>query len=140
MVKRKALAVATGLAMAAALCATFACGGNPAGASATITEPAFTGTLGVGGSVSVPFNVTKTGVVTLNVTQFGPDTNPFGVGIGQLASSNGVVTCVTEATQTVTVNDPVSFGGIVAGTYCAVIYDIGYVTQNDTFSMTITHS
>jgi hypothetical protein len=138
MLKRKAITVATGLAAMAALCGALGCGSStPTSASATINEPPLTGTLGVSGEASIPFNVTKTGTVILDVTQFTPQNNiPLGVGLGQLTTSG----CLIEAQETVTVNDPVSFTGITAGSYCAAIYDIGYVTEDNTFTFTVTHS
>ncbi|HVC21505.1 MAG TPA: hypothetical protein VNE16_15635 [Vicinamibacterales bacterium] len=137
MVRSKAITAATCIAAVAALCAAFACGGTPTSASATINEPPFSGTLGIAGEAAVPFNVSKQGTVSITVTAFNPQsTIALGVGLGQLTTSG----CLLSVQQTVTVNEPVSFTGIPAGTYCAAIFDIGYVTENNTFTLAISHS
>lgn len=143
MSKRKTLAVATGIAAIAALCGTLACS-SPTSSSATVTE-VFSGTLQQGGAQSYPFNQSKDGSVTLTLTKLDPDSSAaVEVGLGQLlATSTNTAGCsITTATFSAAVNAPVSFGGIPAGTYCAVIldYGLGVLTQTNTFSISIAHS
>lgn len=120
-----------------ALAAAVACGGSQTSPSETTTEP-FTGTLKVNSAAySSPFTVTKEGTVTLTVTALSPQSDAaIGLGLGQFVGT----TCVIQIQDPgFYVGQPLAFNGIVAGQYCVKIYDIGFLTQDNTFTVTVSH-
>ncbi|HVC21210.1 MAG TPA: hypothetical protein VNE16_14110 [Vicinamibacterales bacterium] len=112
------------------------CTSTPLSSSATITDT-FTGTLGVQGSTWYPFTVGASGGdVTITVTALSPQsTITFGIGVGTPSGS----TCLLSSTDdTAQLNVPMTTT-LLAGSYCVDIFDIGNVSQNNTFTMQVLH-
>lgn len=119
------------------MAAVVACGGSPSSPSNSTTDP-FSGTLKANSAAYFgPFTVTKEGTVTITATALSPQSSvAIGLGLGQFVGN----TCVIQVNEPgFYVNQPVGFNGISAGQYCASIFDIGYLTQDNTFTVTVTH-
>jgi hypothetical protein len=120
------------------LAATFACGGSGTSPSETVTEPPFTGTLKANdASYFGPFTVAKDGSVTMTATSLSPQSDAaIGLGLGQFVGN----TCVIQINEPgFYVGQPLAFNGISAGQYCGSIFDIGYLTQDNTFTVSVAH-
>lgn len=130
------LALASAFAMAAALMA--ACGGVSSPTSNA--QETFTGTLLPAGSNFHAFSVSKPGEYQMTITSMTPSTI-VGIGVGQLADSNGVTTCIAtvNADPFSKLNKPLT-GSIQKGSYCALIYDSSNsVTTPVSYTMTVAH-
>ncbi len=115
-----------------------ACGGvvDP---SQNVTEN-FSGTLnpGVGDSKIFNFTVSKSGEYSIEVTSANPATtnNILGVGFGVVVSG----TCSPYSLNPIaTIGRTGSAGAIQPGTWCAIIYDPGILTQATTFQAWVKH-
>lgn len=114
----------------------FACGGvvDP---SQNVTEP-FGDTLQPGGTYIKAFNVSKNGEYSISVTSTNPTTpnNILGVGFGQMISGNcSPLTLIPYAT----VGKTGSAGAIRQGSWCAIVYDPGVLTQPTVFQAWVKH-
>jgi len=118
--------------MTVALCAS-ACSSNTAASTtaptaASRTTDTFSATVGQLGTTGIPFSVSSTGTVTIELTSVAPlATMSLGVGI---ASWDGT-TCATAMTK----NDNAREGGTAltgtatAGNYCVTVYDSGNIPE-----------
>ncbi len=129
------------LCTALAALAGTACSNN-SGTSPTVPTPAsvtetFSGTLTINGAVTFPFAVSQAGGANLSLTALAPDdTVPVGVALGTWSGT---------ACQIVLANDQANLStkisGVVqnSGELCARVYDVGYLTQTETFTIDVTH-
>ncbi len=107
-----------------------------------VTDPSknvtqtWTGTLAPGGSQTFNFTSANNGEYAITLKALTPDSN-FPVGIGFGLQGGG-------ACNLISANSPVGIGfglagAINKGDYCALIYDIGVLTQNENFSVDVSH-
>ncbi len=103
----------------------------------TITTDTFNGTLNPNGAQTFSFSVQAAAVLTATLTSISPDsTATLGLAIG---TWNG------SACQIVIANDKAVQGTVVtgssggAGTLCVRVYDVGNLTQNEAFVVTVVH-
>jgi len=110
--------------------------------AATITET-FNGTVpvGEGQSDAHAFAVTRSGTVSVTLTQAGPPaTIVMGLGLGTPVSPG--TTCLLlsgGSTNTQAGPTPQITGPLEAGSYCVSVFDIGNATAPVTYSVTVTH-
>jgi hypothetical protein len=114
---------------------------TPAEPVPTVTET-FSGSFGLGQSSVNPFTVTATGDVNLKVTDLEPLTTiTVGMGIGTYdATLSPPCTLISEDTS-VRVGDNLLSSGLVAGSYCVQLRDVGNIFpgQTVTYSVDVTH-
>ena len=112
----------------------------PATPSSPLVTENFSGTVQVGGSDGHPFTVTSSGFqITLDLTSVGPpSTISMGFGVGAWDGttctplSGGVATVQASAT-------PQVGGNINAGTYCAIVFDVGNQSAPVTYTAVVVH-
>jgi len=123
------------IVLSAALClTTLACSDDTTSPSGG-TMDTFSGTLVQGAQNSFPFTATASGTVTVTATSLNPGL-AVGLGIGTLSGTTCVPTAQNaDAVQSGTVTEAVAS----AGTYCALVYDPGSVTQNVVYVITVAH-
>ena len=121
---------------------------SPTDASTTTATPAdptiseqFTGTLGVNGSAFYSFDVTTYGTVSVTLHNVGgvtgvPETVWVGLGIGV---PDGTDCSTTTSVNTQAGGGPHVSSVLEAGTYCAIIYDVGNLAAPTHFSALIVH-
>jgi hypothetical protein len=128
--------VAIALSMAGVM--TLGCGGITT-PSNNQTEP-FSGTLQPRGSNPHAFNVSKTGEFSAKLTAWGPNTNLL-VGLAWTIGNNdgSCSTSVLQQNNFVALNAQGLFGSIVAGKYCIFVFDVGTLTANQTYTVTVSH-
>ena len=112
----------------------------PATPSSPLVTENFSGTVQVGGSDAHPFTVTSSGFqITLDLTSVGPPaTISMGFGVG---SWDGT-TCTPLSGGVTTVQaspNPQLGGNINAGTYCAIVFDVGNQSAPVTYTAVILH-
>ena len=122
------------IVLSAVLCLTLACSDDTTSPSNGTTDT-FSGTLVPGAQNSYPFTVTTSGTVTVNVTSLNPAAT-VGVGIGTLSGATCVATSQNASEQQAGM---LSMAVTTAGTYCALVYDPGSVTQNVVYVITVAH-
>jgi hypothetical protein len=114
------------------------CSSTPDLAPATNTDT-FTGSVDVGNEDFHNFSVTKTGNVTVTLTQAGPPaTITVGLGVG-IPDGSG---CPVAPNATVTAfgsTTPQLAGTLAAGTYCVDVFDVGNQSAPITYSLTVLH-
>jgi hypothetical protein len=136
--KRRVGAVAAILALAVLLPA---CGkDNPTSSdgssNATRTTDTFTGTLTSRSATWHTFTVVASGTVDATLTTIEPvSTLTVGLGIGT-TPTNG---CSVQAWNNAATTGTVVTGSIIAGTFCVTVYDVGNVTEDVTYTVTVTH-
>lgn len=103
------------------------------------TTDTFSSQLGVGGSATRSFVVRTTGMVSVTLTSVGPpSTLAVGLGLGiPMASGNGCN--LTRSAVTTAGSDPQVTATADSGTYCVRVYDVGNLTGDVTFSISILH-
>lgn len=102
------------------------------------TTETFTGTLSKGGSVSQIFTVQQQGQVDLTLTKTDPlATITLGIGISQTSANQciPVLLAYNNAAQAGTVMS----GTAAPGAYCAVVYDVGNISDPVTYTLTVVH-
>jgi len=99
-----------------------------------VTET-FSSQLFVGGSASRSFTAAKAGNATVTLTSAGTSTTKVGFGIG-VPDVTGSGCVFTRSSETAAAGTSFSLP-VDAGTYCVRVYDIGTLTTNITFSVTI---
>lgn len=135
--------LSSGAVIAALLLPLAACDNGPSTADeSTPTSPTtspvtetFSSQLFVGGSASRSFTAAKNGSATVTLVSAGPPSTVkvgFGIGVPDTAGSGCLFTRSTESAAGATFTLPVD-----AGTYCVRVYDVGALTANITFSVTI---
>ncbi|MFI5177995.1 MAG: hypothetical protein ACHQO8_05515 [Vicinamibacterales bacterium] len=113
-----------------------ACGSSPTTPSTPPVSETLTGTLSPTNSNVHQFSAAAGGTLTITLVSLTPPVTAVGLGLG--AVSNG--SCTLQYTNT-----PFTAGAIWTttlagqGTYCLVIYDIGYLTQDESYSIKIDH-
>jgi hypothetical protein len=110
----------------------------------TITEPAFAGTLSVGQTKVFLFNVNQVGPLTVTLTAAGPPpTIAIGLSLGTPTFSTTGTTC-SPITPTVSAQGSttpqVSGTTSATGAYCLAVLDLGNLTADITFSVTVAHT
>jgi hypothetical protein len=128
------------MALIALVLWTAACGSSSAPAAPTppptTTTDTLTGTLSPTNANAHTLNAAAAGTMTLTLNSLTPAVPAVGLGIGVV--SNG--SCSLQFT-----NSPFSAGSTWtanlggSGTFCVVIYDIGLLTQDTTYSITVVH-
>jgi hypothetical protein len=110
----------------------------------TITEPAFTGTLHVGGTQIFTFSVTQVGPLTVVLNSAGPPpTIVVGLAIGTPTFATTGTTCspIQTFNAQAGVSAPQISGTVsTSGPYCIAVYDTGTLTADITFSVTVAHT
>jgi len=122
------------------VCALFAwsaaCGITPSSPSAPPVTDTLTGVLSPTNLNAHQFSASAGGDVTITLVTLTPPVTAVGMGIG--AVSNG--SCSIQFTNSPFVAGEVWQTSLAAsGTYCIAIYDIGYLTQNENYSITVVH-
>ena len=124
------------LALAAAGLFSISCGG--------IVDPSknqmetFTGTVNPQGFNPHPFSVNKTGEISIKITALAPLTNvPLGVIWAQAASDGSCVSVIQSAVGNL--NLPAISGQIFSGNYCVLVYDLGILTEPETYTVVVSH-
>jgi hypothetical protein len=101
-----------------------------------VTET-FSGNLNRNGAVTFPFAVSAAGSATAQITAIGPD-NTVAVGL-TMGTWNGV-----QCNAVISNDDAREFSSMTgtaggAGTLCLRIHDVGRLSSNITFTLTVTH-
>jgi hypothetical protein len=107
----------------------------------------FTGTIAVGGQ-SLPgphgFSASKTGEISVKVTQLTPSSSNTYVGVIWTGrASDG--TCTGQLGRTFGQNNFAQVGlpaistQILAGGYCLILYDVGSFSTTETYTVTVSH-
>lgn len=124
-------------ALVALMLWTAACGSsNPTAPSAPPVTDTLTGTLTATTANAHQLSASTGGTLTITLTTLTPAVSAVGMGIGVV--SNGQ--CSLQFT-----NSPFAAGNVwnaslaSGGTFCVVIYDIGLLTQDETYSITVVH-
>jgi len=126
--------VAVVLGIAGAL--TLGCGG--------ITTPSnnqtesFSGTLEPRGTKSHAFNVSRSGEFSAKLTAWGPNSNILAGLAWTLGNSDGSCSGLLQQ-NFVALNAQGLVGAVVPGKYCVAIYDLGNMTANQTYTVTVSH-
>jgi hypothetical protein len=124
-----------------ALAACAACGSDtptsPSDDATPITET-FSSIVQPKGATSRSFTTSASGAITLSLTALGHDTAAVGLALGLADATSGqcsptyaVVTTQYSARQLSATAD--------AGRYCFVVYDVGELTGQTTFTVTVVH-
>jgi hypothetical protein len=109
------------------------------------TTDTFTGTIPVGGqSVAQGFSASKTGEISVKVTQLTPSSSNTFVGVlwtgrdsnGACAGQLGGVFGQNGFAQ---IGLPAISTQIQQGGYCILLYDVGTFTTTETYTMTVSH-
>jgi hypothetical protein len=110
---------------------------SPSTTSTSPTTVTFASQLAVKGSTSRSFTMTTAGAIRVTLVSLGNGSLSAGVGVGVQATSApcslavSVVTAPGSSPQIVTNADP--------GTYCVQLFDVGRLTQDVEFSVTVEH-
>ncbi len=136
--------LASGAVIATLLLPVAACDNGPSTTDTTtptspttspVTET-FSSQLFVGGSASRSFTAAKAGTATVTlVSNSGPSTAKLGFGIG-VPDVLGSGCLFTRSSDTAVTGTSFSLP-VDAGTYCVRVYDVGALTANVTFTITI---
>ena len=112
------------------------CGGGLAAPSQFVTET-FSGTIGVGGSQSHAFTVTRNGELNITVRSAVPNVT-FGLTLGQMSGAQ----CAVGGGGTLVAQSSQYNGSLTPGNYCVVAYDVGALQGNVTllYTLAVTHS
>ena len=98
----------------------------------------FTGTIQLGGSELKAFSVgSNGGEVTITLTQTSPDTGAtLGLLYGQLASGSTTECLPVRSTA----NGRIALTNtILQGTYCLVVFDSGFLSRAESYTVTASH-
>ena len=127
---------AAALALAAAAVFTISCGG--------IVDPSknqmetFSGTVTPQGFTSHSFSVNKTGEISIKITALAPQTNvPLGVIWAQATSDGSCVAVIQSGVANLGI--PAVVGQIFSGNYCVLVYDLGILTEAETYTVVVSH-
>ena len=137
MTIRRALAV---WCVGAAALAALACDDGAAAAPPTTTSPVtetFAGQFTVGGAAARSFTAASAGTATITLTQIGPPTDVIvGLGVG-IPQSDSAGCFLTDSVLTGAASTPQLTVAVEAGTYCVRLFDMGAMTSQVAFSVTI---
>ena len=107
--------------------------------TATAATETFASLLYTGGTAARTFTASQAGTVTLTLTSVTPSTI-VGIGIGIRGPSGGPTCLLSSSADATPGAAPQLTAAVDAGTYCAEVYDAGYVNSSGVaFSMTINH-
>jgi hypothetical protein len=99
----------------------------------------FASRLGVRGAATRSFTVHEPGSVELTLTSIGPpDTLEVGMGVG-IPNSNGAGCNLTKAVVTTASGSPQLTITADGGTYCVRVFDVGNLTGDVSFSVSVLH-
>lgn len=98
----------------------------------------FTNTITPRGSASRTFVASTQGVTSIALTSLSAADVEVGLGVGVLPL-DGSGCRLTQIVRAVAGVSPPFTVRVDAGPYCAVVFDLGNFTKNETFSLTITH-
>jgi hypothetical protein len=100
----------------------------------------FPGTIAVAGAGPVhPFSVSKTGEISVKITALSPSSSvPVGVLWAQGASGGACNINLLQNTLA-QINVPVISTQILSGNYCIQLYDAGYFTAAENYTLTVSH-
>ena len=116
---------------------TAACGSNPSSPSTPPVTDTLTGTLSPTNLNAHPFNVSAAGNLTITLTSLTPPVTAVGLGVGQVSNNQcqNVQSYPAPFTQGLVWNTALD----ASGTYCVAIWDIGYLIQNENYTITVVH-
>jgi hypothetical protein len=100
----------------------------------------FSGTLAVGGSNPHSFSVSKTGEISVKITALAPVSQTLAGVLWAQASNDG--TCngnILQNNNFAQLNVPAISAQIISGKYCIVVYDAGYFTAAETYTVLVSH-
>jgi hypothetical protein len=123
-----------------ALLAAAGCDDATTATSPTVTSPVtelFSGQFIPGGSAARAFTAASAGTVSITLSQLGPQTGlvvGLGIGIPQANGSGCLMTQVVEAGASTSAQLTVQ---VDAGTYCVRLHDLGTLTSQVAFTVTI---
>jgi len=124
------------VALAAAGLFTISCGG--------IVDPSknqmetFTGTVTPQGFTSHPFSVNKTGEISVKITALAPLNNvPLGIIWAQADSGGSCVAVIQSGVANLGI--PAISGQIYSGNYCVLVYDLGILSDPETYTVVVSH-
>ena len=113
------------------------CGSSsPATPSTPPVTDTLTGTLDPTNLNAHTFTASAGGTATITLVSLDPPVQAVGIGLGAVTNGN----CSLQVT-----NSPFTAGAIWettlagAGQYCVAIYDIGFLTQSETYSIKVVH-
>jgi len=97
------------------------------------------GTLSVAGSNSHPFSSGGSGEFNVKLTSVSPDANAIlTVGLGQPSGGSCFSTGYSALARAN--NPPTALSGPISKTsYCLLVYDSGYLTQPENYTVTVSH-
>jgi hypothetical protein len=122
-----------GMALSLVLLST-ACGSTATSNSSVPVIQTFTSMIQPRGAASTSFPASKDGTVQLTLNSVGSSVS-VGFGLGTFDAATGCK--LTTTVETTGGTDPQIQADVTAGTYCVRIYDIGNLTANSTFVITI---
>jgi hypothetical protein len=106
--------------------------------SKNVTET-FSGTITPQGFDPHAFSVTKNGEISIKITAIAPDPNvPLGV-IWAQASSDGTCNGAVLQSAVASLNFVAINNQIFEGTYCVLVYDLGILQANATYTVVVSH-
>jgi hypothetical protein len=130
------MALLAALAFAAASCSADVV---PTSADPDTTTDVFSTQLGIGGTATRSFKVRTTGTVSVTLTSVGPpSTVAVGVGVG-IPQASGSGCSLTRSVVATASADPQLTLTADGGTYCVRVYDVGNLTGDVTFSISVLH-
>ena len=102
------------------------------------TTSTFSSRLTPSGAVARLFTATKAGSISATVTAAGPPGTRVGLGIGVPAT--GVARCSLSTSLTVVAGpSPQLVANVDGGSYCVVIFDVGTLTDEIAFDLTLVY-
>jgi hypothetical protein len=101
------------------------------------TTESFTGSVTVNGAVTFPFISTASGYVQATLKTLAPDVD-IKIGLA-LGTWNGIICQVILANDVTTPGITVTGSVAAAAPLCVRIYDVGQLTQPNTFEITVIH-
>lgn len=100
----------------------------------------FSGTIAVGGNTPHGFSASKTGEISVKITALSPVSSTIVGVLWAQASNDG--TCNGSILQNNSfgqLNVPAISGQIISGRYCIVMYDAGFFTVPENYTVTVSH-
>lgn len=116
------------------------CSDNSTTTTPSTTSPVtdtFASLLAVGGATTRSFVVSSAGTVKVTLSTLGNGTGRAGISIGLPATGAPCSPSVSVVTGPSTT--PQLQAAVIAGTYCAQVFDTGTLREDTAFSMTIEH-
>jgi len=128
------------LCLSIATVAIAGCDDAATATSPTTTSPVtdtWPGQIPVGGSATRSFSSASSGTATITLTQVGPPADVVvGLGVG-IPHADGTACYLTQSMETGASSAPQITVSVEAGAYCVRVYDIGRLTSQVAFGVTI---